>query len=162
MKSMNEELNDFFIKKQLRKYLKTDEPEDMLMLLANFALRINDDGTAPSPVKTELKIVLGFDPDMETEDVFADDDEPAKTSCLIVEEDGSKWLPLFTGYDELGSMGRDNFVEDRTILDIVTDAFEDGEISGLVINPYSEAMALRKELLYVILHLLDDEDMEAG
>lgn len=162
MNNRNEELNRMSIKEPLEQYLKTDEPEDMLMLLANISVRINENGTVPAPMKEATRIVLGFDPDMELEDLFSPDDEPVRTSFLITDEDGETWLPLFTGYDELGSTGRDNAIVDRPILDIVTEAFEDGNIAGLVINPCSNAFSLRKELLYVILHLLEDEEDEAG
>ena len=159
MKNTEEEMNRIYIKEPLKKYLKTDEPEDMLKLLANIALRITCDGTAPAPMMTETRIALGFDPDMELKDVFPPEDNPAMTSCLIMEEDGNRWLPLFTDQEELGRMGRENTVEDRPILDIITDAFEDGSITGLVINPYSDALSFRKELLYVILQLKDEEDL---
>ena len=162
MKNPEEEMNRIYIKEPMKKYLKTDEPEDMFMLLANIAVRINRDGTAPSPVMTETRIVLGFDPDMELEDFFPPEDEPVMTSCLITEEDGTRWLPLFTDQDELGSMGKENTVEDRPILDIITDAFEDDSIAGLVINPYSDALSFRKELLYVILQLLKEDDPGLG
>ena len=42
-----------------------------------------------------------------------------------------------------------------------TEARESIVLSGIVINPNSEAFAMRKELLYVILNLLKNEDSEA-
>lgn len=162
MKSLDEELNRMLIKEPLERYLKTNEPEDMLMLLANISVRINDNGTAPSPMTEATRIVLGFDPDMELENLFSPDDEPVRTSCIITDEDGDTWLPLFTGRGELGNFAKNYTITDRPVLDIITEAFNDSSITGLVIDPCSNALSLKKELLYVILHLLDKEESEAG
>ena len=158
MNDRNETLNKTFIKDALKKYLRTEDPEDFLRILINISLRIKDEGTVPALMKSETRIALGFDPDLETEDVFPPEDEPAVTNRLIVDEEGNRWLPLFTGYDELGDPGKTDIIEDRPVKDIIEEAFNDGSISGLVIDPYSDALSMKKELLYVILNLLDVED----
>ena len=63
--------------------------------------------------------------------------------------------------DELDGLEDTNVVEDVPIRTIIELAFDDGEVAGLVINPNSEALAMRKELLFVILDLLNKDDSEA-
>lgn len=161
-KSKNEELNCKYIKEYVQKYLETDDPEDCLRLAINIFIRAKDGGTVPSPMRTATRVTLGLDPGLELEDVFPADSEPGKTSSLITEENGEIWMPLFTGYDEIDRLGSTTVVEDRLISDIIEEAFNDEDISGLVINPFSDGLSLRKELLYAILHLNEDEDSEAG
>ena len=160
MNNRNEELNIKAIKEPLKKYLKTDEPEDFFGLIISIHDRMNDGGTVLSPMKTEPRIVIIVDPDKELEEVLPSDKGPVRRSGLIEEEDGAKWLPLFTDASELskGRLAKSTILEDRPIRDVVVEAFENGDLAGLVINPYSDALSFRKEILYVILHL-DDVDL---
>ena len=160
MKTLDEELNQTYIKEAAQEYLKSDEPEDMFMLIAQIVVRIHDEGTVPVPMMNSTNIVWGVPADAELEDVFPEDIEPERRSCLVEHED-EKWFPLFTDVDELGGLEDTNVVEDVPIRTVIELAFEDEEVSGLVINPNSEALALRKELLAVILNILEKEDSEA-
>ena len=160
MKTKDEELNQMFIKEAVQDFLKTEEPEDMFMLIAQILVRIRDGGTVPVPMMNSTDIVWGVPPDVELEDVFPKDEEPERRSC-IVDFEGERWFPFFTDVDELGGLEVTNVVEDIPIRTVIELAFEDEDVSGLVINPNSEALALRKELLAVILNILDKEDSEA-
>lgn len=160
MKTNDEELNEIYIKEAAQDFLKSDEPEDMFLLIAQIVDRIHDGGTVPVPMMNSTDIVWGVPPDAELEDVFPEDYDLERHSCLV-EVGGEKWFPLFTDIDELGGLVDTNAVEDVPIKTVIELAFEDEEISGIVINPESEGLAMRKELLYVILHLLENEDSEA-
>jgi len=164
MDSKNEKLNIELIKEPLKKYLQTDDPEDFFAMIINIYERMTADGTVPSPMKTEPRIVVGIDPDLEIEDVLPSDKGPLQRSGLIEEEDGNKWIPLFTDSSELGKLSKTTVLVERPIREIVTEAFENENLSGMVINPYSDALSLRKEIIYVILQLDDDglEGAEAG
>ncbi len=162
MKNSNDKLNKTYIKDVLKKYLKTKDPEDFINMLINISRRIREDGTVPAPLKTETRIAIGFDPALEVEDIFPLDDRPVYTSRLITGDDGDRWLPLFTDISELGNPGKSEIIIDRPIFDIIYEAFHDDSINGVVIDPYSDALSISKELLYVILNLLEDEDSEAG
>ena len=160
MKTKDEEMNQMFIKEAVQDFLKTEEPEDMFMLIAQILVRIHDGGTVPVPMMNSTDIVWGVPPDAELEDVFPQDEEPKRRSC-IVDIEGEKWFPFFTDVDELGGLEETNVVEDIPIKTVIEVAFEDEDVSGLVINPNSEALALKKELLAVILNILEKEDSEA-
>ena len=160
MKTQDEELNKMYIKEPAKDFIDSEEPEAMFLLIAQIVARIHDEGTAPTPIMNSTEIVWGVPPDVELEDVFSEDHEMKRRSCLV-EVDGEKWFPLFTDIDELEGLEETNVVEDIPIKTIIKLAFEDGEVSGIVINPNSEALAMRKELLYVILDILDREDSEA-
>lgn len=159
-KSKDEFLNRIYIKEPAEQFLKTETPEDMYQLVAHILVRINDEGTAPTPMMDILRVVIGIDPSMELEDVFPPDKEPIRRNCLVGCE-GRKWLPLFTDVSELNSLEDRNVVEDTPIKYIIERAFYDSDVDGLMINPYTDALALNKEMLGVILTLLDDEDFEA-
>ena len=160
MKTLDEELNNTYIKEAAQKFIKSEEPEEMFLLIAQILCRIKDDGTAPTPMMNSTDIVWGVPPDVELEDVFPAEENRERRSCII-EVDGEKWFPLFTDTDELDGLEDTNVVEDVPIRTIIELAFDDGEVAGLVINPNSEALAMRKELLFVILDLLNKEDSEA-
>ncbi|MCR5340095.1 MAG: SseB family protein [Saccharofermentans sp.] len=160
MKTLDEELNQMYIKEAVQEYLKSDEPEDMFLLIAQIVARIHDDGTVPVPMMNSTSVVWGVPPDAELEDVFPSDEGPGRRSCLI-DYEGEKWFPLFTDVEELGGLEDTNVVEDIPIKTVIELAFSEEDISGIVINPNSEAFAMRKELLYVILNLLKNEDSEA-
>lgn len=160
MKTLDEEMNQIYIKEAVQEYLKSDEPEDMFLLIAQIVERIHDGGTVPVPMMNSTNIVWSVPPEAELEEVFPADEEPERKSCLL-EYEGEKWFPFFTDVDELGGLEETNVVEDIPIRTVIELAFNDEDVSGIVINPNSEALAMRKELLYVILHLLEKDDSEA-
>lgn len=160
MKTLDEEMNQIYIKEAAQEYLKTDEPEDMFLLIAQIVVRIHDEGTVPVPMMNSTSVVWGVPPDAELEDVFPSDEEPGRRSCLI-DYEGEKWFPLFTDVEELGGLEETNIVEDIPIRTVIELAFNEEDISGIVINPNSEALAMRKELLYVILNIVENEDSQA-
>ena len=160
MKTLDEELNNTYIKEAAQKFIKSEEPEEMFLLIAQILCRIKDDGTAPTPMMNSTDIVWGVPPDVELEDVFPAEENRERRSCII-EVDGEKWFPLFTDVEELDGLEDTNVVEDIPIKTVIELAFSEEDISGIVINPNSEAFAMRKELLYVILNLLKNEDSEA-
>ena len=159
MKSDNEIDNDVFVKDTAERFLESQEPEEMLELLIQIAIRIKDRGTAPSPMMNATSIVFGLDPDTEIEDIFPEDFEPERRKCLI-DHDGECWIPFFTSSDEIKNFD-DTEVTDVPIREIVEEALFEENINGIVINPDTIALALRKELLAVILDLVDKVDSEA-
>ena len=77
MKTLDEELNNTYIKEAAQKFIKSEEPEEMFLLIAQILCRIKDDGTAPTPMMNSTDIVWGVPPDVELEDVFPEEDGPA-------------------------------------------------------------------------------------
>lgn len=59
MKTLDEELNQMYIKEAVQEYLKSDEPEDMFLLIAQIVARIHDAGTVPVPMMNSTSVVWG-------------------------------------------------------------------------------------------------------
>lgn len=164
MKSMDELMNDVYIKETAQKFIASDEPEDLLELAVQIMMRIKENGTSPAPLMNVTNICWTLDGNVELEDVFEHDDEFPQKVCLIEDEHGEQWMPLYTECAEIEGLDENHEIIDRPILETVIEALERDDLSGLLINPFSEGLALRKEVLYAILHMMecDGDGEEAG
>lgn len=160
MRMNNEVLNRLYIKEPAEKFMTTESTEDMFLLVAHLIVRIRCDGTAPTPIMNNTLIVIGLDPSTELEDVLPPEYEPAELPCLF-HFDNESFLPLFTDSSELDEYERTNPIKNMEIRRLVEDAFYNEDIDGILINPYSDAFVIKKEMLAVILQLLGDENFEA-
>ena len=161
MKSMNELMNEVYIKDPAQLVIKTGKPEDVLALLGQIKLRIDEDGTTPAPLMNVVRVAWAFDPDVEADEIFEEDEDTPKQYCFVEDSHGEKWLPLYTDMDEVEDLDYENGIEDRPILETVVEALVNDEFAGIVINPSSEGLALRKEALSTILDMCMGEDEDA-
>ena len=152
----NEEFDfNHCIKEVAEQMAKNPCHDNFLHVIAELIIRINDEGEAPVVKMNELHIAWGFDPDIETDEVFAGDERIGNRMSVLVTDDGCKWTPLFTGKEELGDVPETNVVTDIPIRTILEYACDDEDIDGIIINPFSDSVALRKEALELILDNAD-------
>ena len=159
----NEEFdNNLFIKEVAEQFVKDPSEENFLHVIAELIVRINDEGKAPTIQMNEFHIALGFDPDIETDKVFADDKKIGNRLAIFITDDGSKWLPLFSTVDEIRDVPETNAVADIPIKTILENACEEDGIDGIIINPFTDSVALRKEALMFILDNADGQFRHAS
>lgn len=85
---------------------------------------------------------------------------------LIEDDDGDSWIPVFTSEETAKEAGNDDSekISDDDLLplslfDVMDQIKDDDEVSGLVIDPWTSAFPLPRE---VISDIMDDEDGPKG
>nr|MCR4839160.1 SseB family protein [Eubacterium sp.] len=103
----------------------------------------------------------------EEADIFAEGAE--FVPILLVADDGKKYMPAFTGEEEIGKHAEENARVHTPFIHALDMALSaDDNISGIVINPYTDDYLLNRELFDSIRNaepLFEDEDsytQEAG
>ena len=124
--------------------------ENFLHVIAELIIRINDDGVAPMIMMNELHITLGFDPDIDADEVFAADESIGNRMSVLVNDDGCRWIPLYSSRDELRDVPETNVVKDIPIRTILEYAYDEEGVDGIIINPFTDSVALRKEALKIV------------
>ena len=157
MKDQEEFDNNLFIKEVAEQFVKDPSEENFLQVVAELIVRINDEGTVPTVMMNELHIEFGFDPDIETDKVFAGDKKIGNRMAIFVTDDRCKWLPLFSTVEEIHDVPETNAIADVPIRTILENACDEEEIDGILINPFTDSIALRKEALVFILDNADGQ-----
>ena len=129
--------------------------DNFLHVIAELIIRINDEGSVPMIMMNELHITWGFSPDIETDEVFAGDEKIGNRMSVLVTDDGCKWIPLFTSKDEFKDVPESNVVKDIPIRIILEYACDEDDVDGIIINPFTDSVALRKEALELVLDNAD-------
>ena len=147
-----------FLKDAVTEMVKNPCDENYIPVIAELMMLVNDEGTVPSPVQDEMHIAMGFNPDAELEDIFPEDMEMGNK--VIVMHDmqfGCKWLPLFTGRNELRDDDIESTVKEIPVREILEQVLEDEEIMGIIINPNSDCLAVIRNTIEFILDNADGE-----
>ena len=147
----NEEFDfNLCIKEVAEQMVKNPCYEYFLHVIAELIIRINDDGVAPMIMMNELHITLGFDPDIDADEVFAADESIGNRMSVLVTDDGCRWIPLYSSRDELNDVPETNVVKDIPIRTILEYAYDEEAVDGIIINPFTDSVALRKEAIKIV------------
>lgn len=75
----------------------------------------------------------------------------------VSEENVSKWLPLYTGREELLRDRENVTVKDMPIRELIEQALDNEELMGIMINPDNECLVVCRDALKFILDNADGE-----
>ena len=73
---------------------------------------------------------------------------------ILVDEEGFKWVPVFTSLNEAVKAGMDDNAEVFSIGAIIDTAYDFDEFDGVIINPCSDDVCLNKDDLDQLMDLL--------
>lgn len=149
--------NNVFIKDVVSDMVNDPCEEKFLHIIAELIIRVNEDGEVPAVMMNELHIVWGLDPDVETDEVFAGDEDIGNKMIVVVTDDGNKWFPLYTSRDEMKEVPDSNDIRDIPIRTLLEKACEVDDVDGIIINPSTDSVALHKMALEFILDHADGE-----
>ena len=149
--------NNVFVKDVVSDMVNDPSEEKMIHVIAELIIRVNDEGEVPMAMMNELHIAWGFSPDIETEEVFSGDEEIGNRMVVVVTDDGSQWIPLYTSRDEIQDIPYSNDIRNVPIRTLLEKACDVEDIDGILINPHTDSLALRKPALELILDHADGE-----
>ena len=154
----NEEFdNNVFIKEVVGDLVKDPSEEKFMHIIAELVIRVNDEGEVPTAMMNELHIAFGLDPDIETDEVFSGEEEIGNHMIVVVTDDGQKWFPLYTSREEIRDIPDSNDIRNVSIRTLLEKACEVDDVDGIIINPATDSVALRKVALGFILDHADGE-----
>ena len=146
------------LKDYVTEMVKNPCMENYLPVIARLIMRVNDEGTVPVPVQNEVHVALWFDPDTEIEDIFSEDMEMGNKVIVMYDtECGYKWLPLYTGREELLRDRENVTVKDMPIRELIEQALDNEELMGIMINPDNDCLVVCRDALEFILDNADGE-----
>lgn len=149
---------NILLKDAVTEMVKNPCEENYLPVIAELIMRVNDGGTVPVPFQNEMHVALGFDPDMEIEDVFPEDMEMGNNVTVLYDtEFGYKWLPLYTGREEILRDRKEVTVKDMSIRELIEQALDNEELMGIIINPDNDCLVVCRDALEFILDNADGE-----
>ena len=158
MKNNDEFDYNLFIKDVVEDMKKNPSDEAFLHVLAELIMRVNDEGTVPTPIQNEIRVVLFVDSDTEIDDVFPSDMEMGNRIVVLeYDNDGSRYLPLYTGREELKKLEGTNAVKDIPIRDIFEQVLDSNEFAGVIINPDTDCLFIYREAIEFILDNADGQ-----
>ena len=153
----NEEFDyNLCIKEVVGNMVENPCQENFMHVIAEMVLRINAEATVPTPMQKVTYIVLGLDPDAQLKDAIPRDTEEENKIAVFTDENGTNWLLLFSTFDELQDLQYEHRIDYVPIRDIFEKALEDETIEGILINPYSDSYALRKDVIGFVLEHVGD------
>lgn len=122
--------DNIFLKLDAEAYSDTGSHEALERLLIQMVIRITLGCVAPTPM-IDIGELLFIAP--------------------LLDDEGRRWLPLYTDLEEALKAENQEFTCEISMRDLVEEAFERGDIEGIVINPYSDKVELdKRELDYVL------------
>ena len=136
-----------------------EDGESATKVLLSIVERILNEGEAPTPMvdHSDFFNQLTLETILEKKE-FVTDREVRMTVDLMQSSDEKKWIPLFTGNEEIDKGITTNIRMNVPIRDLVNCAFSYSDVEGLVINPFGESMALPKGILSVLLGWLEESE----
>jgi len=159
-KTVDEKLNTVYIKEVIGAFTECPDDDNALMIFAHLIFRISKNGKAPVALEDEMRVVWDFNPDAVPEDVFERLPEQG-TTFVVSNEDGEKWMPLFTSREEMGELAESNEVIEVPIREILERVCDDPALAGLVINPETDGFAIDRDGVRFLLERVDEfEDFE--
>ena len=160
--TMDELMNTMYIKEIVEEANKENSEDNVVSVFLHLMLRVKEEGLAPMAFQNPISFLLGLDPDMELEDVFEGIGD-TEERFVVLEDNGFKWIPLFTDRTEMADLEQTNKVREVPIRDILEEAaYKDG-IVGIVINPFTDGFAIFKPILESMLEEIDKlNDLEVG
>lgn len=112
----------------------------------------NEEILIPVPKLAFMKVE--FDPDAEFEDIFPED-LPEDDYSIVEMPDGRLWLPLFTDEDEVNEMTSTHDTKSIPLREAFEMALANGELTGVLINIFSDIFIIPREFLERILEEAD-------
>ncbi len=152
--TIEEEKNTAFIKEAIEEFYENSDEKQFCMTLGQIMIRMAEDGKAPMAFKNTTRILLGAAPDDMVEDFFSGLPEPKKEFVTFHDDAGDAWIPLFTDRVELNELIETNEAEEIPIKDIIKIAYLSPDITGIIINPYTDRFMLFKDELEFMLENL--------
>ena len=150
---------NIFIKMAVEQAKKTHSEEDLINLLKRIIVRINDNGQAPTPMDDVNNVMGELDP---STIVLGNPFQLEKDFRLRItnlrDDNGGRWIPLFTDEEELHKKESSNIILNMPIRAIIEDGYYAKEILGVVINPFGDSLPLDKGLLKVIVENMGGEE----
>lgn len=143
--------NNLVIKFAVEDLIGSSELEPLFKLVASLIIRAQEGGKVPVVTDGRTHIAWNLDPDIEANDVFPEDSGKNIHYFTLVDEEGNRWAPFFTDTDEIKELAPTDTVSSTSIAALIEEAFEDKDIAGILINPYSACFALKRKMLQHIL-----------
>lgn len=145
-------IDNQYIKQAVQNVLECDSYEARLTLLVTLVKRLQDQGEVYAPMidKNHVMDNVQLD-DLTLGKTFTISEEMRLAFDLMQEDSGKLWIPLFTDDEErhLGQMS--NIVINVPIQTIIESGLYDETLSGVVINPFSDAFLIPKPILEFIM-----------
>ena len=165
MKDENELLNEIYIKDFAKRMADEPSEEAWVGLMAEFVIRMDNDGTVPVPLMDMTFVSLELNPYADFDEVIPDEVIREYYFVLVGDRDGHKWMPLFTGREELQDLVNSNEVKDipiRTVFEkACDDEHEDMIVEGIVVNPFTDSIRIPKKLAAYLLENADGRYLDA-
>ncbi len=147
-----------FLKDAVTEMVNNPCEENYMPVIVELLMRVNDEGTVPTPFQNEMHVVFGFDTDIEIEDIFPEDMEMGnKVIVLYDKEFGYKWLPLYTGREEIQTDPESVTVRNMPIRELMEQVLDNEELMGIIINPDTDCLVVCRDALEFILDNADGE-----
>ena len=143
--------DNLVIKFAVEDLIGSSELEPLFKLVDSLILRAQDGGKVPVVFEGYTHIAWNLDPDTDINEVFPEDLGYEMRYATMVDEEGNRWIPFFTDTDEIKELVPTDTVSSVSIATIIEEAFEDKDIAGILINPFSAGFALRNKMLQHIL-----------
>lgn len=138
---------------------KTQEKEAYARLLDVLMKRIKEEGEAPAPMvdKNHVMDSINFE-SMMMGDSFSLDQDLRLTIDKMQDPQGNIWTPLYTDDDEVNKGDTPNIRMNISILAIIQEAYYYEKSQGLVINPFGKSLTIPKEILKILLDMLEGQE----
>ena len=154
-RTQDEFMNTMYIKEIIQEFHEDESMEKLIMVFGHIMLRMKEEGVAPMAFKNPIRYIWDLDPDMGLEDVF-EDMNGSDRRFVVIEDNGKKWLPLFTDRNEMADLERTNQVSEVLIREILEEAAYNDDIAGLVVNPFTDGFAVYKDGIEFMLNKVDE------
>ncbi len=138
------------IKRALDAFYELGNEENFGLLRDTLIQRMKEDGQALAPMRDE-----NADQNAAVGKSVAGSKEMHLVIDVVREQNGRQWIPMYTDEEEVAKGKKRGICINRDIREILTYGLRDGQISGVVINPYGKSIVLNKDLIEMLLESLN-------
>ena len=153
--------DNIYIKQAINEIYKEYNIDTLDLLLKVILKRIEDQGTAPTPMVNVNNVQIDVSNLKLGESITMDQDLRLKVDTMK-DGDGKLWIPLFTDEEEIYKGETTNIIFETSIDFLIGSAFSNEEVEGLVINPFGQSFAMSKDLIKIILDNIDHSSPTNG
>ncbi|MCF0115208.1 MAG: ADP-ribosylglycohydrolase family protein, partial [Erysipelotrichaceae bacterium] len=122
---------------------------DLMEVLVN---RMLEDGEVVAPMVDVNNVMDTLDLDtLKKGETFSFDREVRLQLDLVMNNEGQKWVPLFTSEEERHRQPTANVALNVPIERILLNGLKGEDVEGVVINPFGESLMMPKDLLRIIM-----------
>ena len=153
--------DNIYIKQAIDEIYKEYNIDTLDLLLKVILKRIEDQGTAPTPMVNVNNVQIDVSNLKLGESITMDQDLRLKVDTMK-DGDDKLWIPLFTDEEEIYKGETTNITFETSIDFLIGSAFSNPEVEGLVINPFGQSFAMPKNLIKIILDNIDHSSPTNG